>query len=224
MCALTPRLVSIQVSPPKVYGRPDADDWMDQPWQTGFYKEAMQGPRWLALTNLAGDGQADLVNHGGPDKAVLVYAALHYPGWREQFDRLDLPHGAFGENFTIDGPTEDTVSIGDVYRLGTALVQVSQPRQPCWKLARRWRIKELPALVERTGRTGWYLRVLEEGEVEPGQPLTLQERPHPDWTVSRASRTMRSRTRDRAAASELAGIEDLAASWRDWLAEAASGR
>lgn len=221
MCALTPQLVSIQVSLPKVYGRPNAHDWMDQPWQTGFYKEAVHAPRWLAKTNLAGDGQADLVNHGGPDKAVLAYAASHYPYWREQLGRPDLPHGAFGENFTVDGLTEDTVSIGDVYRLGSALVQVSQPRQPCWKLARRWRIKELTALVEQTGRTGWYLRVLEEGEVEPGQPLTLQERPYPEWTVSRATRTMRSRTRDSSAAGELAGIDALAASWRDRLAEAA---
>ena len=220
----SPILVSIQVSLPKVYGRPGANDWMDQPWQTGFYKEAVHGPRWLAQTNLAGDGQADLVNHGGSDKAVLAYASAHYPGWREQLDRPDLPHGAFGENFTVDGLTEDTVSIGDVYRLGTALVQVSQPRQPCWKLARRWRIKELPALVEHTGRTGWYLRVLEEGEVSPGQPLTLQDRPYPAWTVSRATRTMRNRTHDRAAAGDLSGIEELAASWRDRLAEAAAAR
>ena len=220
----SPLLVSIQVARPGVYGRPDADDWMDQPWQTGFYKQQVDGPRRLSRTNLDGDGQADLHNHGGPDKAVLAYASAHYPAWRELLDRPDLPHGAFGENFTVDGLDEDTVSIGDIYRLGTALVEVSQPRQPCWKLARRWRIKELPALVEQTGRTGWYLRVLEEGEVAPGQLLTLQERPYPDWTVTRATRTMRGRTRDRAAAGELAGIEALAASWRDRLAEAAGHR
>ena len=220
----TPLLRSIQVSLPKVYGRPGADDWMDQPWQTGFYKERVDGPRWLAQTNLAGDGQADLVNHGGPDKAVLTYASAHYPGWRDMLERPEFPHGAFGENFTVDGLTEESVSIGDVYRLGSAVVQVSQPRQPCWKLARRWRIKELTALVEQTGKTGWYLRVLEEGEVEPGQPLTLLERPHPEWTVTRATRTMRTRTKDRAAAGPLAGIDELAASWRDRLAEAAAVR
>lgn len=220
----TPLLLSIQVSLPKVYGVPGADDWMDQPWQTGFYKERVDGPRWLAQTNLAGDGQADLVNHGGPDKAVLAYASEHYPGWRERLQKPNFPSGAFGENFTVDGLNEDTVSIGEIYRLGGAVVQVSQPRQPCWKLARRWRIKELTALVEQTGKTGWYLRVLEEGEVEPGQELTLLERPHPQWTVTRATRTMRTRTQDRAAAGELAGIEELAGVWRDRLAEAAAGR
>lgn len=219
----TPLLLSIQVSLPKTYGVPGADDWMDQPWQTGFYKERVDGPRWLAQTNLAGDGQADLVNHGGPDKAVLAYASEHYQGWRERLQKPDLPYGAFGENFTVDGLNEDTVSIGDVYRLGGAVVQVSQPRQPCWKLARRWRIKALTALVEQTGRTGWYLRVLEEGEVEPGQELTLLERPHPDWTVTRATRTMRTRTKDRLAAGQLSLIEELAMSWREHLAVAALG-
>ena len=219
-----PLLVSIQVGLPRVYGRPGADDWMDQPWQTGFFKEPADGPRWLGQTNLADDGQADRVNHGGPDKAVLSYAAAHYPGWRQELARPDLPHGAFGENFTIDGLNEDAVSIGDIFCLGDALVQVSQPRQPCWKLARRWRIKELTALVERSGRTGWYLRVLEEGEVRPGLPLTLLERPHPAWTITRATDVMRNRHQDRVAAGQLAGIEELSASWRDRLAEAAAGQ
>jgi MOSC domain-containing protein YiiM len=216
-----PVLLSIQVSLPKAYGQPGADDWMDQPWQTGFYKEQVFGPQWLAQTNLAGDGQADLVNHGGPDKAVLAYAAAHYPRWRERLQRPDFPYGAFGENFTVDGLTEDTVCIGDIYRLGGALVQVSQPRQPCWKLARRWRIKTLAALVEQNGWTGWYLRVLEEGEVEAGQPMALLERLHPAWTVTRTTRTMRTRHQDHHAAGQLALIEELAISWRKHLAAAA---
>ena len=159
----TPLLVSIQVGLPRFYGRPGADDPMDRPWETGFFKQPVDGPRWLGRTNLAGDGQADLVNHGGPDKAVLCYAASHYPGWRGELDRPELPHGAFGENFTIEGLTEETVCVGDTYRLGGAIVQVSQPRQPCWKLAWRWRLKELTALVERSGRTGWARRVAQRG-------------------------------------------------------------
>ena len=220
----TPLLVSIQVGLPRAYGREGADDPMDRPWETGFFKQAVDGPRWLGKTNLVGDGQADLVNHGGPDKAVLCYAASHYPGWRAELQRPDLPHGAFGENFTIDGLTEETVCVGDVYRLGEAIVQVSQPRQPCWKLAWRWRLKELTALVERSGRTGWYIRVLEEGEVRAGLGLTLLKRPYPEWTVKRATFVMRHRQQGRTVAGELAGCEALAASWRDRLAEAAAGR
>ena len=124
----TPLLVSIQVGLPRAYGMADADDPMDQPWQTGFFKLPVDGPRWLGRTNLAGDGQADLVNHGGPDKAVLSYAASHYPAWREQLEKPDLPYGAFGENFTIEGLAEETVCIGDRYALGQAIVEVSQPR------------------------------------------------------------------------------------------------
>ena len=220
----TPLLVSIQVGLPRSYGTVGADDPMDRPWTTGFFKQTVDGPRWLARTNLADDGQADLVNHGGEDKAVLCYAAAHYPEWRDALHQPELPHGAFGENFTIDGQTEDAVCVGDTYRLGDAIVQVSQPRQPCWKLAWRWRIKELTAFVERTGRTGWYVRVLQEGEVQAGQAVTLLDRPYPAWTVARATRVMRQRANDPEAAGALAGVELLAASWRDRLAEAAAGR
>ena len=220
----TPLLVSIQVGLPRAYGREGADDPMDRPWETGFFKQPVDGPLWLGRTNLAGDGQADLINHGGEDKAVLCYAASHYPEWRTALDKPDLPHGAFGENFTIDGPNEESVCVGDVYRLGDALIQVSQPRQPCWKLAWRWRIKELTALVEYSGRTGWYIRVLEEGEVRAGQELTLLDRPYPEWTIIRGSRVMRNRHRDPVAAGQLAACEALAVSWREHLALAAAGR
>jgi MOSC domain-containing protein YiiM len=218
------RLVSIQVGLPRAYGREGAVEPMDRPWQTGFFKQPADGPRWLGKTNLDGDGQADLKNHGGEDKAVLAYALSHYPAWRDELRRADLPHGAFGENFTVDGLSEGVVCVGDVYQVGDAVVQVSQPRQPCWKLAWRWRMKDLTARVERTGRTGWYVRVLTEGEVRPGLGLTLLERPFPAWTVSRASQVMRARKHDPVAAGDLAGCDALAASWRDRLAEAAAGR
>jgi MOSC domain-containing protein YiiM len=219
-----PRLVSIQVGLPTVRGVPGSDDPMAQPWTSGIVKEPVDGPIWLGRTNLSGDGQADLTNHGGPDKAVLSYAAGHYPGWRQELDRPDLPYGAFGENFTVDGLHEEIVCVGDTYALGDVLVQVSQPRAPCWKLARRWRMKELTALVERSGRTGWYLRVLREGEVRPGETLTLLERPYPEWTMTRASQVLRARTHDREAAGALASVELLATSWRTVLQQAAAER
>ncbi|RMD61489.1 MOSC domain-containing protein [Candidatus Parcubacteria bacterium] len=189
----TPRLISIQVGRPRQLGIEGAPDPMDRPWVTSFFKDPVDGPVWLGLTNLAGDGQADRENHGGPDKAVLAYAAAHYPLWRSELGRPDLPFGAFAENFTIEGLTEASVCIGDVYAIGDVRVQVSQPRQPCWKIARRWRIKDLTARVRETGRTGWYLRVLAEGYVEPGLPVTLIERPYPQWTVARATEIMHRR-------------------------------
>jgi MOSC domain-containing protein YiiM len=170
------------------------------------------------MTNLDGDGQADLVHHGGRDKAVLAYSADHYGEWRKALNKPTLPFGAFGENFTVQGLTEADVCIGDIWKIGDkATVQVSQPRQPCWKLARRWRIKTLALQVQQTGRTGWYFRVVNEGIVAQGMPLTLLERPHPGWSVERANRVMHLEKDDLRSAGELAAIQLLAASWRATL-------
>src|SRR6202011_3972690 len=125
------RLVSIQVGLPAVHGQPGAADPLDQPWRTGFFKTPLAGPVWLGRLNLVGDGQANLRVHGGADKAVLGYAASHYPLWRTELNMPDLPYGAFAENFTITLLDESRVCLGDVYVIGQARVQVSQPRQPC---------------------------------------------------------------------------------------------
>ena len=215
----TPLLVSIQVGLPRWHGHPGADDPMDRPWESGFFKQAVDGPRWLGRTNLAGDGQADLVNHGGPDKAVLCYAASHYPAWRAELDRPDLPHGAFGENFTIEGLTEETVHLGDTYRLGDAIVQVSQPRQPCWKMGRRWQIVDLPKQVIANGRSGWYLRVLQAGELAAGTPIELVSRPRPTWTIARASKLLYHEPDNVADMEDLANLPELSRAWREELLE-----
>lgn len=196
---------------------------MDRPWTTGFFKEPVAGAVRLGRTNLEGDGQADTVHHGGPDKAVLAYSAEHYAGWRQTMGKPSLPFGAFGENFTVTGLTEADVCIGDTWQVGDeAVVQVSQPRQPCWKLARRWRIKTLALDVQQTGRTGWYFRVLTEGSVAAGMRLVLQERPHQDWTVERANRVMHTEKSDIATALELAAIPLLSENWRTTLTRRAN--
>lgn len=220
-----PVMASIQVSLPRSFGQEGAADPMDRPWATGFFKEPVSGAVRLGLTNLDGDGQADLVHHGGADKAVLAYSAEHYPGWRQSMNSPSLPFGAFGENFTVAGLTEADVCIGDTWQVGDeAVVQVSQPRQPCWKLARRWRIKTLALDVQQSGRTGWYFRVLSEGIVAAGMRLVLRERPHPDWTVERANRVMHTEKSDIAAAWELAAIPLLSDNWRMTLTRRASTR
>ncbi len=211
------RLLSIQVGRPQALGHASAPEWPDRPWTTGFFKVPVAGPVWLGRENLAGDGQADLHHHGGEDKAVNVYAAEHYPYWASQLGVMELPRPAFGENFTTTGLLEEDVRIGDVFELGTALVQLSQPRQPCWKLGRRWRIPDLAWRVQQSGRTGWYFRVLREGEVEAGQTFQLRERPHPQWTVAAANEVMHVRQHDLATARALADCPALAASWRESL-------
>jgi MOSC domain-containing protein YiiM len=161
--------------------------------------------------------QADRKGHGGPEKAVLAYAAAHYDSWRARLELPKLPFGAFGENLTVAELTEQTVCIGDSWQLGGATVQISQPRVPCFKLAYRWRIKDLTARVAKTGRTGWYLRVLDEGEIQAGQEMTLLDRPYPQWTIARATEVERLRRSDHAAALELATCPLLNVAWRDWL-------
>lgn len=193
---------------------------MDRPFATGFWKDPVTGPVAVGFTNLAGDGQADLANHGGPDKAVLAYPADHYPDWRESLGMPDLPFGAFGENLSITGQIETDVCIGDVFRVGSAVLAVSQPRQPCWKLARRWKIKDLPARVVESGRCGWYYRVLQEGMVRAGDAVELTERPNPEWTVRRAHRVM---FFDKHLSAELAAVPGLSESWRESLAHRAGG-
>src|SRR5262249_2606205 len=154
---------------PRTYGKADAEDPLDREWTSGIFKAGVAGPVRLSALGLEGDGQADLRFHGGPDKAVNAYALAHYPGWEAEWQVSPLAPGAFGENLTIDGQTEESVSIGDVFQLGSAKLQVSQPRFPCWKLERKWRRPGLAARVVETGRTGWYFRVLETGAVEGGQ-------------------------------------------------------
>ncbi|WP_442509035.1 MOSC domain-containing protein [Novipirellula sp. SH528] len=205
-----PTIVSINVGRPQTLGT-------EKPWVSGFLKKSVSEPLWLRSTNLDGDGQADLQHHGGPHKAVCVYSADHYPDWRTTLQIPELTWGDFGENFTIADLAEADVCIGDVWAIGEATVEVSQPRQPCWKLARRWDIKTLALQVQQTGRTGWYFRVLVEGIVQQGMEIALVERPEPQWTVAAANQVMHHDKQDRDAAAKLAAVPTLSPSWKTTL-------
>lgn len=211
------KLLSIQTSAITEISAQGSDVWWDRAWSTGFYKQGVTTPLWLGYEGLKGDQQADRRYHGGSEKAVCVYASEHYGYWREKLQPSELPNGAFGENFTTSGLLEDEVCIGDVYLLGDALLQVSQPRQPCWKLARRWQVKDLPAQVERTGYTGFYFRVLRHGLVTARMEFALQKRSYPQWTVSLANEIMHHRRGDKDAARALAECPLLSSSWKDSL-------
>ncbi len=207
-------LVSIQVGMPRQIE--DEDGEGGKVWRTAYFKEPVSGPIWLGATNLVGDGQADKRNHGGPDQALLAYSADHYPIWHDELG-VDLPYGAFGENFTISGLDETSVCIGDTYAIGEVRIQVTQPRGPCSNIGRRWGIKDLTKRVEVSGRTGWYLRVLREGYVAAGQPVALIAQPHPNWNVTAATRTIRSRHRHATAAQQLLAVPELGIRTRETL-------
>lgn len=154
---------------------------------SAIHKQPAAGPVRVTWLGLEGDEQADLTVHGGPDKAIHHYPYDHYAYWREAIGehRLLGGQGAFGENISTRGMLETDVCIGDRWRLGTALVEVAQGRQPCWKLDHRFDGAKVMATVVRTRRSGWYYRVLEEGEVEAGTAMELLERPYPAWSVAR---------------------------------------
>ncbi len=210
-----PRILSIQVGFPRSF---DGDTGAGhQPWTTAFFKEPVAGPVWLGRTNLAGDAQANQKTHGGPDKAVCCYPSEHYGFWERRLARDITAPGAFGENFTTMGTLEDDACIGDVLQLGGAICQISQPRPPCWKMSRCWQIPDLAAQVEQTGLTGWYLCVLQDGYVKPGDSIQLLERPEPEWTIARANEILYDGKHGAASTQALAACSLLAPSWRDYL-------
>ncbi|WIG94500.1 MOSC domain-containing protein [Myxococcus sp. SDU36] len=221
METLVTRLLSLRVGMPRELGVAGATSPLERPWTSAIFKEPVTGPVWLSRTGLAGDGQADRKVHGGPEKAVLAYPVTHYDFWRERLARDDVGPGAFGENWVFSQGTEADVCIGDVLRVGGARVQVSQPRQPCWKPARRWGQRDLSLLLQQTGRTGWYYRVLEEGPVQVGDAVALLERPFPTFTVAFAHHAMHGHAPEDAAL--LAECPLLTPNWRDSLRRRAQG-
>jgi len=166
--------------------------------RSGIDKRPLAGAARIGELGLDGDEQGDLRVHGGPDKAVHHYAFDHYALWRDALGELPVLQtpGAFGENISTRGLTEAEVCLGDRFRLGAAILEVSQARQPCWKLNDRFGVADMARRVQATGRTGWYYRVLHPGEARGGDLLILMERPHPDWTLTRLVRLLFDRILD----------------------------
>jgi MOSC domain-containing protein YiiM len=179
----------------------------------------------IIATGCAGDEQADLVNHGGTEKAVHHYPSDHYPFWRETLGdpALDFGPGRFGENIASEGVTEDDICIGDLISIGTALFEVSQGRQPCWKIATHTRFDEMAHLIQKSLRTGWYYRVVRTGAIRVGDPIILQARPNPGWTVRRVTEARFTATIAPALAAEIAALPALSASWRPIFEKRAMG-
>ena len=219
------RLESIQVGLPQTLGGGDSSDRPQREWRSALFKSPVESAVSASKTGLAGDGQADLENHGGVDMAINAYPREHFDYWTEKL-QIQFPAGAFGENFSTLGMTEQSTCIGDTYQVGDIIVQVSQPRKPCWKIARRWQVKDLAAQVERTGLTGWYFRVLEEGEVEAPAAISLVDRPHPEWSIAEVNEIVCRRKDDAGQASQLGSCPALSEGWRQLLmrrAESLSG-
>jgi MOSC domain-containing protein YiiM len=204
------KVVSLQV------GKPQSYRFEDKEWTTGLFKSPLTDAVSLTQSGFQNDGQADLEHHGGPDKAVCVYCSGHYPYWQEVLGK-ELPGGAFGENVTLAGMTEKDIRIGDVFRLGEAVVQVSQPRQPCYKLGYRYGRPDMPLLVQNSGFTGWYFRVLKPGFVKQGDDLELVESSPYGMSVEVANRIMYGDRENVEGIRSLLAVPELSDSWRKTL-------
>jgi MOSC domain-containing protein YiiM len=216
-----PTLTSVQVGLPKerIQANNAMEDSNARTWHSGIFKSTVTERVWMGALNIAGDGQADLKHHGGPDRAALMYCAAHYAYWRQVLPEVPWEYGGFGENLTVTELNEETTCLGDIYQIGEARVQVTQPRQPCWKLARRWQIKDLAARVDENKYSGWYVRTLTEGHIQAGDAITLLERPHPNWSINTVRYVVYHLEDHPKLTAELAEITALSADWHRYLAE-----
>ena len=181
---------------------------------SGIHKTPVKGRVQMGRWNLSGDGQADLESHGGVEKAVYVYAHDHYAFWESELGRRDLQPGAFGENFTAEGMTDVVVGLGDVYRVGTGVVRVTQPRVPCAKLGALFGDPRFPKRFLASRRPGFYLEVLEEGMVEEGNEVELLERDPKGMPVAEALSIRFFDAGNEAALRRILSIGALSQAWR----------
>ncbi|UGS33887.1 Protein YiiM [Capillimicrobium parvum] len=176
-------------------------------------KHEQKGPVAVGPLGLAGDEQGDQIRHGGPDKAILVYAEEHYPYWRQRLGR-DVPVPGFGENLTVRGLTEEQACIGDVLQIGQVVAEVTQARQPCFKIAARYTLPKIAKWVQDAGFTGYYLRVLEPGSVQAGDSVERLVSPHPALPISEINRLLYRDRRDGAGMRRALAAEQFAAQQR----------
>ena len=207
------KLLSVNVSQPKEVS------YNGKRIKTGIFKEPVSGRTMMRRLNLDGDGQGDPTVHGGIHKAVYIYTIEHYHYWKRELGRDDLTYGQFGENLTVEGLLEETIHIGDVFRVGEALVEVSQPRVPCFKLGIKMGNARIVKPFLASERVGFYVRVLEEGEVGAGDAIERTKVGEGQMTVKEIVHLRHFDNTNVAAAEKAASLPALTPSWRDSFEE-----
>jgi len=201
------KLVSVNV------GLPREVEWRGRTVTTGIFKSPVEGRARVRTLNLDGDRQADLSVHGGPTKAVYVYPGEHYAYWRQELPGVDLPPGSFGENLTTEGLRETEVRIGDRFRVGSAVVSVTEPRMPCSKLGVKFGRDDMVRRFLASERSGFYFAVVEEGDVAAGDAIEPLERATHEVTVSEIIRLFARDREDLEALRRVIQVEALPESW-----------
>ena len=202
------RLLSVNV------GLPRDIEWKGSTVHTAIWKEPVRGRCRVGRLNLEGDGQGDLAGHGGEQRAVFVYQIESYRYWQEQLKRTDFVHGQFGENFTIEGLPDDAVCIGDRYRIGSALFEVTQPRVTCYRVGIRMNEPRMPALLTSSGRPGFYFRVLQEGVVGAGDEIVKVGEAKEQMSIAEVNALLYSPNHARDRLERASRIEALSSGWR----------
>jgi len=205
------KIVSINV------GLPREIEWQTKIVRTSIFKEPVSGTVRVTTLNLEGDRQSDLSVHGGVDKAVYVYPSEHYAYWRDELAEGRLSWGAFGENFTTDGLPEDAVYIGDRLRIGSAEFAVTQPRMPCFKLGIRFGRADMVKRFLQSGRTGFYLAVIKEGEASPGDSIQRLARDEHGVTVAEVANLYVADAASQELLRRVSELPALPAGWRDYF-------
>jgi MOSC domain-containing protein YiiM len=209
----TLRVVSVNV------GLPREVDWHGRTVRTSIWKSPVAGPVRVSPLNLAGDQQSDLSVHGGTEKAVYAYPSEHYEHWRRELPGQDLPWGSFGENLTTEGLLEPDIRIGDRLRVGAAELVVTQPRMPCFKLGIRFGRDDMVKLFLRIGRSGFYLAVLQEGEVAAGDPIEITGRDGHGVTVAEIANLYARDKDNQDLLRRAVEVPALPESWREYFRE-----
>lgn len=207
------KVLSVQVGKVATVGDKNSNNSLTKEYTTASIKNPIRGEVEVTKLSILGDSVADTIHHGGEHKAVFANSINNYNHWKEFLDKDELSFGALGENLTFDTIDESNVCIGDIHKIGSVTMQVSQPRQPCWKISRRWEHKDLTKEIYESGKTGWYYRVLSTGSFKASDKVELLSQLETKITILKANETLRDISSNVKTANKLLTIDCLAPAW-----------
>lgn len=207
------KVLSIQIGKVVTIGDENSSDITKKQYTTASYKHPILEDARVTKLSIIGDSVADTIHHGGIDKAIFANSFNNYPTWQACLNKEELPFGVLGENITFDTIDESDVCIGDIHKIGTVMIEVSQPRQPCWKISRMWEQKDFMHEIYSSGRTGWYYRVLKEGSFKKDDIVELVSRVKNSITILKANEILRDPKNNHIMAQQLLDLDILAVAW-----------
>lgn len=207
------KILSVQIGKVVTSGDENSSEFLSKEYTTASIKNPILGKVEVTKLSIIGDSVADTIHHGGVHKAVFANSINNYNHWKDFLNKEELPFGALGENLTFDTIDESNVCIGDIHKIGSVTMQVSQPRQPCWKISRRWEHNDFMKEIYNSGKTGWYYRVLEEGSFQSNDKVELISQLETKITILKANETLRDVSSNIKIAKQLLEIDCLAPAW-----------